>query len=79
MSSKKVLVTGGAGFIGSFIVDRLVKEGHDVRVLDNLDPQVHPSGNWPSFINPAVEYLKGDVRDEAAIKAALEAGDILEK
>ena len=39
--SERVLVTGGAGFIGSFVVDRLVERGHDVTVLDNLDPQVH--------------------------------------
>ena len=39
----KVLVTGGAGFIGSFIVDELPRRGHQVRIFDNLDPQVHPN------------------------------------
>jgi dTDP-L-rhamnose 4-epimerase len=74
---KKVLVTGGAGFIGSFIVDKLVNEGHDVRVLDSLEPQVHPEGKWPSYINLKAEYIKGDVRDAEALKHALEDVEII--
>ena len=46
--SKKILVTGGAGFIGSFIVDKLIAEGHEVRILDNLEPQVHSS--WGIYL-----------------------------
>src|SRR5512132_2459722 len=46
-----VLVTGGAGFIGSFVTDRLLAAGHTVRVLDILDPQVHPAGA-PSYLAP---------------------------
>ena len=70
----KMLVTGGAGFIGSFIVDRLVREGHQVRIFDNLDPQVHPGSNPPDYLNTEAEFIKGDVRDYGAFKAAL--GDI---
>jgi dTDP-L-rhamnose 4-epimerase len=67
----RVLVTGGAGFIGSFAVEGLVAAGHSVRVLDNLDPQVH--GPEPHPVLPAgVEFHRGDVRDRAACAAALE-------
>lgn len=77
MTSKKVLVTGGAGFIGSFIVDELVRQGHDVRVLDCLEPQVHPAGAWPAHVNAAVEYVKGDVREEQALKDALQDVEVV--
>ena len=67
----KILVTGGAGFIGSFIVDRLVKEGHGVRIFDSLDPQVHPGGEPPEYLNSEAEFVKGDVRDRDALERAL--------
>jgi len=74
----KVLVTGGAGFIGSHIVDELVRRGHDVRVLDNLDPQVHGKGaKRPGYLNPNAEFLKGDVRVRADLKRALEGVDVV--
>lgn len=58
-----VLVTGGAGFVGSHTVDLLVKKGYKVRVLDNLDPQVHgPSRKLPSYWNNKAEFIYGDVR-----------------
>ena len=66
-----ILITGGAGFIGSHITDALVSRGHAVRIFDNLDPQVHPGGNPPSYLNPMAEFIKGDVRDRAALKNAL--------
>ncbi len=69
-----VLVTGGAGFIGSFVVDRLLAAGHAVRVLDSLDPQVHPEGP-PPYLAPAAELLVGDVRDRAAVRRALAGVD----
>jgi len=47
----KVLVTGGAGFIGSYVCEALLERGHRVRLLDNLDPQVHgPERRWPSYL-----------------------------
>jgi dTDP-L-rhamnose 4-epimerase len=68
-----ILVTGGAGFIGSHLVDALVAEGHRVRVLDSLDPQVHgKDADWPAHANREAEYVRGDVRDRAAVHAALD-------
>ncbi|MCL5678477.1 MAG: SDR family NAD(P)-dependent oxidoreductase [Candidatus Thermoplasmatota archaeon] len=67
---KKILVTGGAGFIGSHTVDKLVNRGHDVVVLDNLERQVH-RGRKPSYMNPKAVYLKGDVRSRQSWMRAL--------
>ena len=69
-----VLVTGGAGFIGSFVVDRLLAAGHTVRVLDNLDPQVHPDGP-PPYLAREAELIVGDVRDRAALRRGLDGVD----
>ena len=68
----KVLVTGGAGFIGSHVADRLLAGGFAVRALDNLDAQVHPEGERPAYLDPEVELVIGDVRDRAAIRRALD-------
>jgi len=68
----KILVTGGAGFIGSFLVDELVKAGHRVRIFDNLEPQVHPGGEPPPYLNREAEFIKGDVRDYEALAKATE-------
>lgn len=63
-----ILVTGGAGYIGSHLVDALVARDYRVTVLDNLEPQVHRSGTWPSYANPKATYVKGDVRDRAVFE-----------
>ena len=68
---KRVLVTGGLGFIGSFVTDRLIADGHQVRILDNLDPQVHPGG-VPAYVDRDAEVRIGDVRDRPVLSAALE-------
>lgn len=59
----KILVTGGAGFIGSYITDILIDAGHEVTILDNLDPQVHENGKIPDYLNKKAVFVKGDVLD----------------
>ncbi len=72
----KVLVTGGCGFIGSHLVDRLVNCGHKVRVYDLLEPQVH-LGKKPSFLNKDAEYIYADVRNKEKLKKALKGIEIV--
>jgi len=66
-----VLVTGGAGFIGMHLVDALLAEGERVRVLDNLDPLAHPSGEPPAHFPAEAELVVGDLRDRAAVDGVL--------
>lgn len=77
----KVLVTGGGGFIGSYIVEELLRRGYDVRVFDSLEPQVHDdlrgTGNRPAYLPRDVEFVVGDVRDREAVVAALAGVDYL--
>ncbi len=74
----KILVTGGAGFVGSHTVDALIEKGHTVRILDNLDPQVHgPSGNKPVYLNKEAEFINGDIRNEADVKNALDGVQVV--
>ena len=75
MTHTNVLVTGGAGYIGSHLVDALVAREYRVTVLDSLVPQVHRSGTWPSYANPAVDYVRGDVRDRAVLEPLVLAAD----
>jgi dTDP-L-rhamnose 4-epimerase len=67
----RILITGGAGFIGSHLADALLSRGDHVRVLDVLDPQVHGRSVRPSYLAPDVELHIGDVRDAAAVRKAL--------
>jgi dTDP-L-rhamnose 4-epimerase len=73
----KALVTGGAGFIGSFIVDELVRRGHEVTILDNLEPQVHPGGQQPDYLNPRARFVQGDVRDYETLKHLVCASEVV--
>ena len=70
-----ILITGGAGFIGSHTADALLAKGHHVRVLDSLEEPVHRGGKPPKYLSPEVEFIRGDVRDEAALLAALRGMD----
>ena len=66
----KILITGGAGFIGSHTADALIEQGHDVRLLDNLQKTVHPKG-IPAYLNPKAEFIQGDVCHADTLKNAL--------
>ncbi len=72
----KILVTGGAGFVGSHLVDRLVQKGHKVRVFDSLEEQVH-QGKKPDYLNPGAEYIIADVRNRDIFRKALIDCDIV--
>jgi dTDP-L-rhamnose 4-epimerase len=74
--NKKILITGGAGFIGSHLADELLENGYDVRVLDNLSEQVHGKNcKRPNYLNDDVELVVGDVRDLRKVKQALKGVD----
>ncbi len=75
---KKILVTGGAGFIGSYLVDKLIELGYEVMVFDNLEPQVHGDGQKiPEYLNKECEFIKGDVRNRDEFKKALKGREIV--
>ena len=75
-NGKHALVTGGAGLIGSHVVDLLVREGWEVRILDNLEPNTHKRGK-PAWVNERAEFVQGDLRDLATMKQALEDIDVV--
>lgn len=74
--SRHVLVTGGAGFVGSHLVDALLASGHRVRVFDNLTRQVHGE-SVPGYLSPQAELLVGDVRDPLQVRRAVEGVEII--
>ncbi len=71
LTAERVLITGGAGFIGSHVGAALLRRGYRVRALDSLVEQVHPSGERPDYLSPEVELVVGDVRDADAVRSAL--------
>ena len=76
MTHRRALVTGGAGLIGSHIVDLLLREGWSVRVLDNLEPQTHRDGK-PVWVPGEIDFRHSDMRDADAVRTALEGIDVV--
>ena len=75
---KQILITGGAGFIGSHLADSLLAAGHRVRALDNLSPQVHGERETaPDYLSDEVELIVGDVRDRQTVDRALQGVDVV--
>ncbi len=79
---RRVLVLGGAGFVGSHLVDALVERGHTVRVLDALVPQVHGSQPYgpdgrPRYVNPAAEFIRADIADGPLLREALAGVEVV--
>ncbi len=72
----KILVTGGCGFIGSHLVDRLVSEGNQVKIYDMLEPQVH-LGKKPGYLNAHAEYIFADLRSKERLKKALRNVEVI--
>lgn len=78
MTTHSILVTGGAGFIGSHLVDALIEKGHSVTILDCLDPQVHGQDQKPpSFLNKQAKFIQGDVRDRDVLEPLVKESDII--
>jgi dTDP-L-rhamnose 4-epimerase len=76
MEKFNILVTGGAGFIGSHLVDALVEKGHRVRILDSLVEQVH-GGQVPEHLNKDAEFIQADMNDAEAVSRALDGIDVV--
>jgi dTDP-L-rhamnose 4-epimerase len=72
---KRILVTGGAGFIGSHTVDLLIARGYEVTVIDNLEPQVHRRRKLPDYMNKNVTFICGDVRNRELLKRVTREAD----
>jgi dTDP-L-rhamnose 4-epimerase len=74
--NKQILITGGAGFVGSHLADGLLRVGHRVRILDDLTPQVHPVGR-PDYLSDSVDLIRGDIRNSEHVKRALNGVDVV--
>jgi dTDP-L-rhamnose 4-epimerase len=78
VAGRRVLVTGGAGFVGSHLVDALLERGDRVRILDNLDPQVHgPARRMPNWVPGDAEFIHGDMRSPDDVRRTLREVDVV--
>lgn len=69
---RNILITGGAGFIGSHLTDELIRNNYNVRIIDNLSPQVHGINQQkPAYLNNQAEFVFGDIRNQQVVKDAL--------
>lgn len=76
MPGRLVLITGGAGFIGSHLTDELLENGYGVRVLDSLHPQVHgEAAGRPAYLDGEAEFIRGDIRDRRLLARSLKGVD----
>lgn len=72
---ERILITGGAGFIGRFVADELLRRNNEVRVLDSLIEQVHGATDGSGMLNPDAELIRGDVRNKDVVRKALQGVD----
>ena len=76
MKPKQVLITGGAGFVGSHMADALLEAGHSVRIFDSLDSQVHSAGIF-SYVPKGAEFVLGDVRNPTQLSKAVSGAEVI--
>jgi len=76
LQAKRVLITGGAGFVGSHTADALLAAGHEVRIFDNLTPQVHKSGR-STYLPGGAEFVLGDIRNKSQVDKAVQNIDVI--
>jgi dTDP-L-rhamnose 4-epimerase len=76
VNGKRVLITGGAGFVGSHTADALLRSGHEVTIYDNLSEQVHGS-KIPDYLCPDLNFITGDVRDRNSLSKAVRHADVI--
>ncbi len=77
--NESVLITGGAGFVGSHLAEALLAAGHEVTVFDNLEPQVHGNGcsEWPAYLRSSLKRVRGDVQDADALAEPLREAEVV--
>ena len=76
MAAKKILITGGAGFVGSHTADELINQGHEVSIYDNISPQVH-GDSLPGYMSREVEFIRGDMRDLSHLSRVVRGAEVI--